>query len=214
MTSRAAWLARYDAGDLTGSERQIEMNPTAAGCTYPQVAGSPVQRSDTGVYMAPSGYDPTWMDPTASWQAKLSRAGSHLESLARQVEEFRQSQPYSVTPGPTEKPGRLAHRLRYLKPVPVEISTTIGDVLHNQRSALENLAFELAKSSRGGDNGRRKATATIECTNSGSVISPIGTAGGRLPPTSPGRAARTTTPPARPCADTDAAESQGNTQLA
>ncbi|HZD00815.1 MAG TPA: hypothetical protein VFA46_11700 [Actinomycetes bacterium] len=49
-----------------------------------------------------------------------------------------------------EKPGRLAYRLRFSRPVPVAISTTVGDVLHNLRAALESLAFEAARRSHGG----------------------------------------------------------------
>jgi len=95
-------------------------------------------------------YDQTWGDQTSSWWAKANRAKEHIESLRRQVDEFRASGPYSLTPEPTEKPDRLAYRLRFLKPVPVAISTTVGDVLHNLRAALESLAFEVAKRSQGG----------------------------------------------------------------
>src|SRR6266699_3916372 len=94
--------------------------------------------------------DQTWMDASSSWWAKASRAKEHIDSLHRQVDEFRASAPYSLTPEPTEKPGRLAHRLRFLKPVPVAISTTIGDVLSNLRAALESLAFEVARRSQAG----------------------------------------------------------------
>jgi hypothetical protein len=95
-------------------------------------------------------YDQTWWDQDSSWWAKANRAKEHIDSLRRQVDDFRASEPYSLKPEPTEKPGRLAYRLRFLKPVPVAISTTVGDVLHNLRAALENLAFEVARRSQGG----------------------------------------------------------------
>jgi hypothetical protein len=95
-------------------------------------------------------YDPTWMDQGSSWWAKANRAKEHIDSLRRQVDEYRASAPYSLTPEPTEKPDRLAYRLRFSKPVPVTISTTVGDVLHNLRAALESLAFEVARRSQGG----------------------------------------------------------------
>jgi hypothetical protein len=95
-------------------------------------------------------YDQTWMDQNSSWWAKANRAKEHIDSLRRQVDEFRASAPYSLTPEPTEKPGRLAYRLRFSKQVPVSISTTVGDVLHNLRAALESLAFEVAKRGQGG----------------------------------------------------------------
>jgi hypothetical protein len=95
-------------------------------------------------------YDQTWMDQRSSWWAKANRAKEHIDSLRRQVDEFRASAPYSLTPEPTEKPDRLAYRLRYSKPVPVAIGTTVGDVLHNLRAALESLAFEVARRGQGG----------------------------------------------------------------
>lgn len=94
--------------------------------------------------------DLTWVDPTSSWWAKANRAKEHIDSLRRQVSEFRASEPYSLTPEPTDKPGRLAYRLRFLRPVPVPVSTTVGDALHNLRAALENLAFEVARRDQGG----------------------------------------------------------------
>src|SRR6266700_1577120 len=84
------------------------------------------------------GFDQTWMDQSSSWWAKANRAKEHVDSLRRQVDEYRASAPYSLTPEPTEKPDRLAYRLRFSKPAPVAISTTVGDVLHNLRAALES----------------------------------------------------------------------------
>jgi hypothetical protein len=95
-------------------------------------------------------YDQTWMDQDSSWWAKANRAKEHIDSLRRQVDDYRASAPYSLTPEPTEKPDRLAYRLRFSTPVPVTISTTVGDALHNLRAALESLAFEVARRSQGG----------------------------------------------------------------
>jgi hypothetical protein len=90
------------------------------------------------------------MDPDSAWWAKLNHAGEHLTALRTRVDDFRRSNPYSLSPEPTETPGRLAYRLKFLRPFPVAISTTVGDVLHNQRAALESLAFELATRGHGG----------------------------------------------------------------
>lgn len=95
-------------------------------------------------------FDPTWSDPTSSWWAKAARAGEHVESLRAQVAAFRASGPYSLTPEPTDVPDRLAYRLRFLRPVPISISTTVGDILSNLRAALESLAFEVARRTQGG----------------------------------------------------------------
>jgi hypothetical protein len=90
------------------------------------------------------------MDQSSSWWAKANRAKEHIDSLSRLVDEFRALGPYSLTAEPTDKAGRLAYRLRFSRPVPVAVSTTVGDVLHNLRAALESLAFEVAKRSQGG----------------------------------------------------------------
>jgi len=91
----------------------------------------------------------SWLDRRSAWWAKADRAQDHLRSLGRQVEEFRASEPYTVVPEPTDTPGRTAYRLRLHKPMPVAISTTVGDVLHNLRSALDSLAYEIARRGRG-----------------------------------------------------------------
>jgi hypothetical protein len=95
-------------------------------------------------------FDPTWADPTSSWWAKANRAGEHVESLRAQVAAFRASRPYSLTAEPTDVPDRLAYRLRFLRPVPISISTTVGDILSNLRAALECLAYEVARRTQGG----------------------------------------------------------------
>jgi hypothetical protein len=95
-------------------------------------------------------YNQAWMDQSSPWWVKANRAKEHLDSLSRLVDEFRALGPYSLTAEPTEKAGRLAYRLRFWRPVPVALSATVGDVLHNLRAALESLAFEVARHSQGG----------------------------------------------------------------
>jgi hypothetical protein len=95
-------------------------------------------------------YHPTWDDPASSWWAKANRAHEHLDSLRAQVDEFRASRPYSLTPEPTDVPERLAYRLKFVQPIPIRISTTVGDILSNLRASLESLAFEVARRTQGG----------------------------------------------------------------
>lgn len=91
-----------------------------------------------------------WLDPAKSWCAKAERARFHIDSLRGQVDDFRRSSPYTLTPELTDERDRVAYILRHHHDVPTSISTTVGDVLHNLRGALENLAFELARLSHGG----------------------------------------------------------------
>ena len=91
-----------------------------------------------------------WMtDLDAAWWAKLRRASTHRETLARLVAEFQASKPYTLNPEPAEKPDEVAYRLIIRREAPAEISTVVGDVLHNLRSALDSLAYELAVQSKG-----------------------------------------------------------------
>jgi hypothetical protein len=94
--------------------------------------------------------DRSWEDRDAPWWVKADRAQEHLVRLRKEVGEFRATRPYTLDPEPTTKPDVLAYRLRYRREVPTTISATIGDVLHNLRAALENLAFEVARRDQGG----------------------------------------------------------------
>jgi hypothetical protein len=92
----------------------------------------------------------SWMsDPDAAWWAKLRRANTHLETLAKLVDEFAASEPYTLDREPGDRPNELAYRLHIRHETPAEISTVIGDVLHNLRSALDSVAYELAVRSKG-----------------------------------------------------------------
>lgn len=92
----------------------------------------------------------TWItNPDAAWSAKLHRANTHLGTLNKLVDEFEASEPYSLSPEPGDKPDEVAYRLRIMQQTPAEISTVVGDVLHNLRSALDSVAYELAVQSKG-----------------------------------------------------------------
>lgn len=67
-------------------------------------------------------------------------------------------------------PDRLAYRLRFLRPVPISISTTVGDILSNLRASLESLAFEVARRTQGGQltpAQEQASTFPIEATPDG-----------------------------------------------
>lgn len=105
--------------------------------------------------------DPAWLQPSTSWNAKLARAREHVESLRGQVRDYRASEPYELKPESTEVPERLAYRLSIWRPQPTSISTTVGDIVHNLRTALENLAFGLALSSQGTLTPKQEAASTF-----------------------------------------------------
>ena len=80
---------------------------------------------------------------------KLERAKEHLETLADVHEKFLATRPYEITRTieASRQAGRGAeHRLvwsRFETP-PEALGLLIGDTIHNLRSALDHLAFELA----------------------------------------------------------------------
>jgi hypothetical protein len=94
--------------------------------------------------------DPDWNDRNAAWWVKADQAGRHLQVLEGLVEDFRATRPVRVVPEPTDDPNRTAYRLRFHGDVPTVLLATVGDVLHNLRSALDNVAFAMSAASNGG----------------------------------------------------------------
>jgi hypothetical protein len=75
---------------------------------------------------------------------KLARASKHIEELDAAARAYLASAPFVVER--TELPnGDLACRVRIRHHVPPEWSTVIGDAVHNLRSALDLLAWQLVE---------------------------------------------------------------------
>lgn len=91
-----------------------------------------------------------WVDPDSPWWAKLRTAHHHLRSVRRLVDDFTATSPWTVETAPTATPGEVQYRLRVHDPVPVDLLTTVGDAVHNMRSALDCVAYVLAKRNHGG----------------------------------------------------------------
>ena len=58
-------------------------------------------------------------------------------------------EPFRIEEEPTDQPEKLAARLRLLQPIPAEIPLIVGDILHNLRSALDSLVYELTTQAAG-----------------------------------------------------------------
>jgi hypothetical protein len=89
--------------------------------------------------------DYSWWDPTAAWWAKAQRADKHIADISAMVAAFNAAKAYEVGREATDDPIWIAFRLHVLTPPPVELLTTIGDALHNLRSSLDSVAYELAR---------------------------------------------------------------------
>ncbi len=78
-------------------------------------------------------------------QRRLDRADYHLDRLDEEMHAWREENPYRTWTEPDVDSTKELLYVEVLKPPPAaELSLIIGDCLHNLRSALDNLVFELA----------------------------------------------------------------------
>jgi hypothetical protein len=101
----------------------------------------------------------SWQDPSAAWWAKARRASKHIQDIGPMIAEFRPATACEVL-RETSTPGETDLRLHVRRSPSAEILTTIGDALHNMRSCLDSVAFELARRHVGESmtEGQRSAT--------------------------------------------------------
>jgi hypothetical protein len=92
----------------------------------------------------------SWRDPTAAWWAKASRAAKHIGDAVSLASAYELANPYEIRRENGEQAGEVAFRFRMSRPVPAELLTIIGDAIHNMRSSLDSVAFELALQHLGG----------------------------------------------------------------
>jgi hypothetical protein len=80
-------------------------------------------------------------------RAKLARAKEHFTVLEKRIQEFLATDPYRVVITADPAKGIYLVKIHEPKPLPAEeFSVIIGDCVHNMRSALDFVAWELAGS--------------------------------------------------------------------
>ncbi len=84
------------------------------------------------------------MSEQFSHELKLDRASHHLDSFEAKVREWRERHTHRYESHFDRESGKQFVYIRFPEPVPAEFRLIIGDCLHNLRSALDNLAYELA----------------------------------------------------------------------
>ena len=90
--------------------------------------------------------------------AKRARAQSHADAVEHAIRAFLDTEPYPVVVEPHAEDGRYLFKLHDPQPLPwVEFALGIGDCIHNLRSALDFIAWELA----GADPSDRKTMFPI-----------------------------------------------------
>jgi hypothetical protein len=85
---------------------------------------------------------------------KFQRAREHIAELERRGREFMETKPFEVYEEEEKDSGDLLTRVRVHNQPPPELSLVIGDIVHNCRTALDHLAWQLvlANGATPGDN--------------------------------------------------------------
>ncbi len=76
---------------------------------------------------------------------KTERARSHIDALATEVSSYSLSSPCYLVLDDDSDPGFKVFKLKRTRPIPENIFLIIGDAVHNLRSALDHLAYELVE---------------------------------------------------------------------
>jgi hypothetical protein len=88
---------------------------------------------------------------------RLRRASYHLQRFENEVRQWMDEGPYQIVSEPQPEQRQKVFRVEILSSPPPELGLLIGDYLHNLRSALDNLAYDLARAHRGGPLSRSVA---------------------------------------------------------
>src|SRR5258708_5776051 len=86
---------------------------------------------------------PTPDEWLAGVRAKIERANQHVRDLKSAIQAFRDSDPYGFRIEDDLKSGDKVHRLHIRQETPNSFALLIGDAVHNLRSALDHLAWQL-----------------------------------------------------------------------
>ena len=85
---------------------------------------------------------------TISINIKLLHAKKLLNRLNSEIEEFKKENPYSTYPSENSKTGDWEIRLKINKKMPSDWSAQVGDIIHNLRSVLDLLIYQLFLSNK------------------------------------------------------------------
>jgi hypothetical protein len=89
--------------------------------------------------------------PLDGAQRKVERAREHLQALQADVRTVTNANPYGFVTELEEKTGHYVVRARQYVEWPARVGLVAGDVVHNLRSVLDHLAFQLAERGKGAD---------------------------------------------------------------
>jgi hypothetical protein len=105
--------------------------------------------------------------PLFGIRLKLQRAQEQLSELQATVESFRELKPYRFTSEYDANRRRLTLRAKFLRPLDGMWGVQIGEIVHNWRSALDHLVWELVIHHTGAPPTSNKTCFPIFETNGG-----------------------------------------------
>jgi hypothetical protein len=79
---------------------------------------------------------------------KIKRAKQHLAELNTAINAFHESGAYEIIHEVDSKSGESVYRIRVHKEIPCDISTIIGDIVHNLRSSLDQVVCDLVRANK------------------------------------------------------------------
>jgi hypothetical protein len=88
---------------------------------------------------------PRHLDPTAksSFDLRYERAVEHLDRLEGSIKRWLKQDAYTITDKLDSNTGKNVVKVRPKDPVPAYWGPWIGEILHNLRSSLDHLVFDL-----------------------------------------------------------------------
>src|SRR4029077_7701458 len=86
---------------------------------------------------------PMPIDPLVGVNLKIERAKLHLGNLESEIKQFLARKPFQIITEDEPATGDLVYKIQIAEPIPMALSTIIGDIIHNLRSALDHLAWHL-----------------------------------------------------------------------
>ena len=79
-------------------------------------------------------------------QAKLERAYKHISDIDAAIRLFFESSPYVIVAKQDQQTGDYVSYVESVRDVPADVPLIAGDAIHNIRSALDHLAWQLVLS--------------------------------------------------------------------
>jgi hypothetical protein len=101
-----------------------------------------------------------WADPEAPWWAKLRRARIHISEVQQLADALQDAGAWSVQREPAGADG-WAYRFRLHRAIPADLAAAAGDAAANMRSALDHVAYELARRHAGDLDGPQEAATAF-----------------------------------------------------